>query len=37
MKIFKTENPIEAIQFSKDCLINEIEGLDVFFNTSTFL
>ena len=37
MKIFKTENPIEAIRFAQDCITNSTEGLDVFFNTSTFL
>ena len=38
MEIFKTSNPIEAIVYAAECLKPDgHEGLDVFFNKSTFL
>ena len=37
MKIFITSQPQEAINFAKQCIATHQEGIDVFFNKSTFL
>lgn len=37
MEIFKTHNPVEAMNYAKECLVDGHEGMDVFYNDTLFL